>query len=114
MVHNYPRLQNIVEMKVGVSTPSENIPLNPGAVREKSNAIQMADGYSQIWWPALMEVKKKIVGRRCLIWEGTIPMATQNEIDNNPTRVIATLVVDYTIIPLLIHGGKMQIYHLTC
>ena len=29
-------LQNIVEMKVGVSTPSENIPLNPGAVRELS------------------------------------------------------------------------------
>ena len=91
-------LQNIVEMKVGVSTPSENIPLNPGAVREKSNAIQMADGYSQIWWPAPggSEAEDCQYGR-CLIWEGTIPAATQNEIDNNPTRVIATLVVDYTI-----------------
>tara|TARA_B000000532_G_scaffold133943_1_gene107452 strand:+ start:437 stop:2038 length:1602 start_codon:yes stop_codon:yes gene_type:complete len=91
-------LQNIVEMKVGVSIPSENIPLNPGAVREKSNAIQMADGYSQIWWPAPggSEAEDCQYGR-CLIWEGTIPAATQNEIDNNPTRVIATLVVDYTI-----------------
>jgi len=91
-------LQNIVGMKVGVSTPSENIPLNPGAVREKSNAIQMADGYSQIWWPAPggSEAEDCQYGR-CLIWEGTIPAATQNEIDNNPTRVIATLVVDYTI-----------------
>ena len=91
-------LQNIVEMKVGVSTPSENIPLNPGAVREKSNAIQLADGYSQIWWPAPggSEAEDCQYGR-CLIWEGTIPAATQNEIDNNPTRVIATLVVDYTI-----------------
>ena len=91
-------LQNIVEMKVGISTPSENIPLNPGAVREKSNAIQLADGYSQIWWPAPggSEAEDCQYGR-CLIWEGTIPAATQNEIDNNPTRVIATLVVDYTI-----------------
>ncbi|MEC7435700.1 MAG: transglutaminase domain-containing protein, partial [Candidatus Thermoplasmatota archaeon] len=91
-------LQNIVEMKVGISTPSENIPLNPGAVREKSNAIQMADGYSQIWWPAPggSEAEDCQYGR-CLIWEGTIPPATQNEIDNNPTSVIATLVVDYTI-----------------
>ena len=91
-------LQNIVEMKVGVSIPSENIPLNPGAVREKSNAIQMADGYSQIWWPAPggSEAEDCQYGR-CLIWEGTIPAATQNEIDNNPTRVVATLVVDYTI-----------------
>ena len=91
-------LQNIVEMKVGVSTPSENIPLNPGAVREKSNAIQMADGYSQIWWPAPGgSGTEDCQYGRCLIWEGTIPAATQNEIDTNPNSVIATLVVDYSI-----------------
>jgi hypothetical protein len=91
-------LQNIVEMKVGVSTPSENIPLNPGAVREKSNAIQMADGYSQIWWPAPGgSGTEDCQYGRCLIWEGTIPAATQNDIDINPASVIATLVVDYSI-----------------
>ena len=41
-------LQAYKDFQVG----NENIPLNPGAVREKSNAIQMSDGYSQIWWPA--------------------------------------------------------------
>lgn len=91
-------IQNIVEMRVGVSIPSENIPLTPGSVREKPNAIQMADGFSQIWWPAPGgSGSEDCQYGRCLIWEGTIPPATQNEIDNTPSNFIATLVVDYDI-----------------
>ncbi len=91
-------IQNVIEMRVGVSTPTETIPLTPGSVREKSSAIQMSDGYSQIWWPAPGGTgSEDCQYGRCLIWEGTIPAATQNEIDNNPSNSIATLIVDYTI-----------------
>ena len=34
---------------------------------------------------------------RCMIWEGSIPAATQSEIDANPSIVVATLEVEYTI-----------------
>ena len=91
-------IQNLIEMRVGVSSPSENIPLSPGSVREKVNAIQMADGFSQIWWPAQGGTgSEDCQYGRCLIWEGTIPPLTQNDIDNNPSSAIATLIVDYTI-----------------
>ena len=91
-------LQSVSEMRVGTSSPTESIPISAGSVREKGNAIQLTDGFSQIWWPTPGgSGTEDCQYARCMIWEGSIPAATQSEIDADPSRVIATLVVDYTI-----------------
>ena len=91
-------LQSVSEMRAGSSSATESIPLSDGAIREKSNAIQLSDGFSQIWWPAVGgSGSEDCQYGRCMIWEGSIPAATQIEIDANPSIVIATLEVEYTI-----------------
>jgi hypothetical protein len=91
-------LQNVVEMKAGSSSATETIPLSAGIVRDKSNAIQLSDGFSKIWWPTPGgNTSEDCQYGRCMIWEGSIPPASQNEIDADPSRVIAKLIVEYTI-----------------
>ena len=91
-------LQSVSEMRVGSSSTTESIPLSAGSVRDKPDAIQLSDGFSQIWWPSPGgSGTEDCQYDRCMIWEGSIPGATQLEIDADPSIVIATLYVDYTI-----------------
>ncbi len=91
-------IQSVSEMRVGSTSPTESIPLSEGSSREKVDAIQLSDGISQIWWPTPGGVgTEDCQYGRCMIWEGSIPGATQSEIDADPSSVVATLIVEYTI-----------------